>query len=173
MITCVTAPSRSGTSLMMQMLLNAGVPVAWNALPNRQPWNERGFYEFDWMKGTLAECEGHAVKVMPFDLHRLTPDHDYQFITILRNVACIDASQAHTVQWRHAEMSDAHRTEHWYNEIFSVIKNHRHLIVGFGELFSGTAQGKVGAFLDMTPLQIAKMCDCVDHSMWHFKQEAR
>jgi hypothetical protein len=173
MITCVTAPSRSGTSLTMQMLVAAGIPVAWNALPNRQPWNERGFYEFDFTKGTLDECEGHAVKVMPFDLYRLTPDHDYQFITIFRNVACVEASMADTVKHRGSEMSDAHKAAHWQNVAFNHIKHHRHVTVGFNELFSGAGQGKIGAFLDMTPLQIAKMCDCVDHSMWHFKPEAR
>jgi hypothetical protein len=181
MITCVTAPSRSGTSLTMQMLLNAGVPVAWDSLPNRKEWNERGFYELNWKKAdeekriaeTLNECEGHAVKVMPFYLHMLTPDHDYQFITILRDIKSIDRSQAHTVQWRGSEMGDAHKTKYWQNFMFNFVKHYRHCTVKFDDLFGGAGQGRIGAFLDMTPLQIAKMCDCVDHSMRHFKPEAR
>src|SRR5271157_4404079 len=98
MITCVTAPSRSGTSLTMQMLQAAGMALAWDVLPNKSPFNPHGHYETDWVRGktTLADCEGKAVKVMPFDLHRLTPDHEYRFITILRDVPSIDASQTQT-----------------------------------------------------------------------------
>jgi hypothetical protein len=174
MITVVTAPSRSGTSLTMQMLQAAGLSLAWDALPNCTKWNPLGHYEIDWRKGmTLDECEGKVIKVMPFDLYRLTPEHVYRFIMILRNPACVDASQAATVQHRGAEMSDAHRTHYWQEYTIRFIDNHPHIIVGFNELFSGSGQGKIGAFLDMTPLQIAKMCDCVDATMWHFKPEAK
>jgi len=153
----------------MQMLLAAGYPLAWNALPNRNKWNERGFYEMNWSKGTLAECEGKAVKVMPFDLYRLTPDHEYRFITILRNIACIEASMEHTVQWRGAEMSDAHHASDWQARTLDFIKDYPRVIVEFSNLFNGKAQQQIGEFLGFDELQIAKMNDCVDPSMWHFK----
>jgi hypothetical protein len=160
----------------MQMLQAAGMTLAWDCLPNRSQINLMGFYEVCWSKGvtTLADCEGKAVKVMPFDLHRLTPDHDYQFITIVRNVTCIDRSQAETARIRDGrQMSDAGRTEYWHKFVFNFIKHYRHCTVGFDQLFTGEGQGRIGAMLDFTPLQIAKMCDCVDHSLWHFKPEAR
>jgi hypothetical protein len=72
MITCVTAPSRSGTSLTMQMLQAAGMTLAWNTVPNKTGFNPYGHYEIDWKRGdiTLADCEGKAAKIMPFDLYR-------------------------------------------------------------------------------------------------------
>lgn len=172
MITCVTAPSRSGTSLTMQTLQAAGMPLAWDVLPNKSPFNPHGHYETDWVRGktTLAACEGKAVKVMPFDLHRLTPDHDYQFITILRNVACIDASQADTVRFKDGrEMADAHQTEYWHKFTLDFIKGYPNVVVGFNELFNGEAQRAIGQFLGFDELQIKKMNDCVDPSLWHFK----
>lgn len=174
MITCVTAPSRSGTSLTMQMLQAAGMTLAWNVLPNKSPFNPHGHYEIDWVKGkaTLSDCEGKAVKIMPFDLFRLTPDHEYRFITILRDVACIDASQADTVRFKNGrKMSDADETEYWHKFTLDYIKAHEHVVVQFADLFNGEAQLHIGEFMGFTPLQIAKMNDCVDPSLWHFKPE--
>ena len=173
-ITCVTAPSRSGTSLTMQMLQAAGMTLAWDVLPNKSEFNPYGHYETDWVKGktTLIDCEGKAVKVMPFDLYRLTPEHEYRFITILRDVGSIDASQADTVQFKGGrEMSDAHQTEYWHKFTLDYIKNHQNVVVGFSELFNGEAQRAIGQFLGFDALQIEKMNDCVDPKLWHFKPE--
>lgn len=175
MITAVTAPSRSGTSLTMQMLQAAGVPLAWNVLPNKSEFNPHGHYEIDWVKGKmgLADCEGKAVKIMPFDLYRLTPaDHEYRFITILRDVASVDASQADTVRFKNGrEMSDAHKTAEWHAYTLDYISKHRHVIVQFSDLFNGKAQEAIGEFMGFNALQIAKMNDCVDPTLWHFKPE--
>lgn len=169
MITCVTAPSRSGTSLTMQMLQAAGFPLFWNVLPNRSEFNPFGHYEIDWRTGTLEDCEGKAVKVMPFDLHRLTPDHKYQFITIVRNVACAEASEHAARVHRGSPMEDADKVEYWQHFTFDYIRFHKHVIVGFSELFSGVAQLKIAEMLGFNELQIAKMNDCVEPSLWHFK----
>lgn len=169
MITCVTAPSRSGTSLTMQMLLAAGMPLFWNVLPNRSEFNPYGHYEIDWRTTTLNDCEGKAVKVMPFDLHRLTPDHEYRFITILRDVRCAEASEHAARVHRGSPMSDADKVAEWQKTTLDFIKDHDNVVVTFGELFNGEAQRAIGEFLKFDALQIAKMNDCVDHSLWHFK----
>lgn len=171
MITAVTAPSRSGTSLTMQMLQAAGLTLAWDVLPNKSPFNPHGHYEIDWVKGktTLADCEGKAVKVMPFDLNRLTPEYEYRFITILRDVAAVDASQADTVRFKNGcEMSDAHETAKWQEYTLDYIKNHQHVIVRFDDLFNGEAQQCIGEFLGFNDLQVKKMNDCVDPALRHF-----
>jgi hypothetical protein len=173
MITCVTAPSRSGTSLTMQMLQAAGFPLFWNCLPNRTVINPLGHFEFDWTL-PLALAEGKAVKVMPFDLERLTPEHEYRFITILRNPKCIDASQLDTqVRQGWKPMSDANETESWHAYTLDFVRVHQHVIVGFDELFSGVAQQRIAAMMGFDALQVAKMNDCVEPSLWHFKPEAK
>ena len=156
----------------MQMLLAAGMPLAWDVLPNKSPFNPHGHYETDWVKGktSLDDCEGKAVKLMPFDLYRLTPDHDYRFIVILRDVASIDASQAHTVQFKDGrEMADAHETEHWHKFTLDYVRDHQNVVVGYSELFNGEAQRAIAQFLGFDDLQAAKMNDCVDPALWHFK----
>lgn len=158
----------------MQMLQAAGMTLSWNVLPNKSPFNPHGHYETDWLKvplkTPLAHCEGKAVKVMPFDLFLLTPDHEYRFITILRDVASIDASQADTVRFKDGrKMSDADETEYWHKFTLDYIKNHQHVIVQFADLFNGKAQQQIGEFMGFDALQIAKMDDCVDPALWHFK----
>jgi hypothetical protein len=155
----------------MQMLQAAGMSLAWNVLPNKSPFNPYGHYEWDWKyEPSMDEFEGKAVKVMPFDLHRLRPGHEYRFITILRNVTCIDASQAATVQFKNGrEMSDAHQTEYWHKFTLDYIKDHQNVVVSFYELFNGEAQKAIGEFLGFDELQITKMNDCVDPKLWHFK----
>ena len=146
--------------------------LAWDVLPNKSPFNPHGHYETDWVRGktTLADCEGKAVKVMPFDLHRLTPNHEYRFITILRDVPSIDASQADTMRFKDGrKMADADQTAYWHKFTLDFIKDHQNVVVTFGELFNGEAQRAIGQFLGFNDLQIAKTNDCVDPALWHFK----
>jgi len=158
----------------MQMLQAGGLPLAWDVLPNKSPFNPHGHYEIDWVKGktTLADCEGKAIKVMPFDLNRLTPEHEYRFITITRDPACVDASQADTMRFKDGrKMSDADETVHWQRFALDYVSKHPHVIVKFDDLFNGAAQQRIGEFLGFNELQIAKMNDCVDPALWHFKPE--
>lgn len=173
MITCVTAPSRSGTSLTMQMLQAAGIPLWWNCLPNRTAINPFGHYEIrvaDWTT-ILPECGGKAIKVMPFDLYRLTPYHEYRFITILRNPECTNRSHLAAAKQSGHQMYDENETDKWQAFTLDFIKNHQHVIVEFAELFDGRAQQRIGEFMGFNDLQIAKMNDCVEPKLWHFKPE--
>jgi len=107
--------------------------------------------------------------VMPFDLHRLTPFHEYRFITILRNVASVEASMARTVQWRGSEMSDAHEASDWQARALDFIRHHSHVTVEFDDLFNGEAQRRIGEFMGFDDLRVAKMNDCVDPALRHFR----
>lgn len=156
----------------MQMLQAAGIPLCWNIVPNRTVINPFGHYEIypTDIPAMLPRCEGKAIKIMPFDLYRLTPYHEYRFITILRTPTSVDASQLDAVlrhNWH--RMSDADETEKWQAFTLDYIKNHQHVIVQFDDLFNGKAQQSIGEFMGFDDLQIAKMNDCVDPSLWHFK----
>lgn len=178
MITVVTAPSRSGTSLTMQMLQAAGVRLYWDLLPNRTPINPFGHYEVmvkeyteEFMAELLPKCEGKAVKIMPSGLDWLTSNHHYQFITILRNLGDISDSQKAMEKQGYNPTHDSKpefvtRTQ---RRIINHIRPHAHCICLFSDLFNGVAQNHIGNFMSFDRLQIAKMNDCVDQSLWHHK----
>jgi hypothetical protein len=162
----------------MQMLLAAGMNVLWDRLPNRQPWNVRGFYEWADPSKLTLDHHGMAVKVMANRLENLpdlradfAPDSPYRFICLLRNPACVEESMAHCASMRGKEMSDAHNAAKWQQFALGYISNFPHIIVGFNELFDGTGPEKIGKFLNRDSLEVAKMKDCVDPEMWHFKPQ--
>lgn len=173
MITVVTAPSRSGTSLTMQMLLNAGVPVLWNCLPNRTPINPRGHYE---LKGddisafvsAVGPQEQAALKVMPWRLDRL-PSRGYQYIVLLRDVDECRASHDSIKENLDWGLYDTNDIAHWRQFALDHVAKSRHTVITFDELFTGRGPEKIGALLRLTPLQVSKMKDCVDNSLRHFK----
>jgi hypothetical protein len=182
MITIVTAPGRSGTSLTMQMLQAAGISLMWNRLPNRSEINPFGHYELNQYRWTpeyareiLPQCEGKAVKIQPRNLDMLTDDHDYQFITIYRDAVNVRDSQKvmHRVQKRETEHPnlDEHLAVIRRNQkmLRALVREHRGVRVKFSQLFNGQAQQAIGKFMGFDALQIAKMNDCVEQTLWHFK----
>jgi len=98
-VTVVTGLPRSGTSMLMQMLLAGGMPVLSDAVRAADVSNPRGYFEFEAVKGTrrdsrwVADAAGKAVKVV----HLLVPDlpagYSYRVLAIRRNIAEVLASQ--------------------------------------------------------------------------------
>lgn len=132
MITVVTAPSRSGTSLTMQMLNAAGIPLVWNLLPNRTAINPRGHFELtgDSITTMLPHAvAGSAVKVMPWHLD-LLPPQSYQYIVLLRDSASLRASHAYAEEV-HRRLHDADTFEHWKTVALDHVAFTRHLVLGF------------------------------------------
>ena len=184
MITIVTAPGRSGTSLTMQMLQAAGVPLMWNRLPNRTEINPFGHYELDrhvwddeYARDILPQCEGKAVKIFRSNLAFLTPDHDYQFITIHRDPVCVRDSQIVMLKSEHrqreirddaAHLTSVEGTQEWLDR-FLAFK--RHLRIDFSHLQQGWACDFIAEFMGLgrNGIAAAKMRDCIDTKLWHFK----
>lgn len=82
MITIVTGLSRSGTSLMMQMLRAGGIPLAYSESDfPADEHNPHGYFEFADMRHRIAdpayldEIDGHAIKVWPHLLDRMPFTH--------------------------------------------------------------------------------------------------
>lgn len=69
-IIVVTGLPRSGTSLMMQLLESAGVPILTDGLRKSDVSNPEGYYEFEAVKGIvrdnsfLKDAAGKAVKIV-------------------------------------------------------------------------------------------------------------
>ena len=99
MITIVSGLPRSGTSLMMQMLVAGGMTPLSDGERVADPDNPRGYLEWERIKtlptdpGCIAEAEGKVVKVISRLLLSLPAGHDYRVIFMQRPLPEVLASQ--------------------------------------------------------------------------------
>lgn len=99
MITIVSGLPRSGTSLMMQMLVAGGMTPLSDGERTADADNPRGYLEWERIKqlpndpGCIAEAEGKVVKVISRLLLSLPSDHEYRVIFMQRPLPEVLASQ--------------------------------------------------------------------------------
>src|SRR5208283_2868418 len=107
MITVVSGLPRSGTSMMMQMLVAAGLPILSDNVRKADVDNPRGYLEWEpishiaYNPEIIAEAEGKAVKVVSNLLQHLPPTHDYKIIFMRRTLAEVIRSQDLMYEHRH------------------------------------------------------------------------
>lgn len=96
----VTGLPRSGTSMMMQMLVAGGVPAFTDHARQSDASNPRGYLEHSRVlslardRTWIPEADGHAVKVVAPLLPFLPPGPAYHVISMTRPLAEVLASQA-------------------------------------------------------------------------------
>ncbi len=99
MITIVSGLPRSGTSLMMQMLVAGGMTALSDGERVADVDNPRGYLEWERIKtlpkdpGCIAEGEGKVVKVISWLLLSLPPGREYRVIFMQRPLPEVLASQ--------------------------------------------------------------------------------
>src|SRR3974390_2702446 len=99
MITIVSGLPRSGTSLMMQMLVAGGMTALSDGERVADTDNPRGYLEWERIKqlpgdpGCIAEAEGKVVKVISRLLLSLPEGHEYRIIFMQRPLPEVLASQ--------------------------------------------------------------------------------
>jgi Sulfotransferase family len=99
MITIVSGLPRSGTSLMMQMLVAGGMTALSDGERQADPDNPRGYLEWERIKqlpndpACIAEGEGKVVKVISRLLLSLPAGHEYRIIFMQRPLSEVLASQ--------------------------------------------------------------------------------
>src|SRR6266849_5269902 len=99
MITIVSGLPRSGTSLMMQMLVAGGIPALSDGERVADVDNPRGYLEWERIKqlpndpGCIAEAEGKVVKVISRLLLSLPAGYEYRVIFMQRPLPEVMASQ--------------------------------------------------------------------------------
>ena len=99
MITIVSGLPRSGTSLMMQMLVAGGMTPLADGERKADSDNPRGYLEWERIKmlpndpDCIAEAEGKVVKVISRLLLALPAGHEYCVIFMQRPLAEVLASQ--------------------------------------------------------------------------------
>jgi hypothetical protein len=106
MITVVSGLPRSGTSLMMQMLVAGGMTPLSDGERVPDADNPRGYLEWERIKtlpndpGCIAEAEGKVVKVISRLLLSLPAGHEYRIIFMQRPLPEVLASQEQMMKRR-------------------------------------------------------------------------
>ncbi len=107
----VSGLPRSGTSMMMKMLAEGGLPLITDALRQPDEDNPNGYFEFEPVKALadgrhdwLAGAGGNVVKVVSALLEHLPPGHHYRILFMEREIKEILASQ-HKMLGRRGEQA--------------------------------------------------------------------
>ena len=103
-ITVVSGLPRSGTSLMMQMLVAGGIPALTDGLRVADANNPKGYFEWEAAKAlkqnaqSIAAAEGKVVKVISALLPYLPGPFEYRIIFMMRPLEEVIASQNKMLQ---------------------------------------------------------------------------
>ncbi len=96
----VSGLPRSGTSMMMKMLAEGGLPVLTDAIRAADEDNPNGYFELEVVKQLtegqkdwLADADHKLVKVISALLEHLPPEHHYKVLFMERQIVEILASQ--------------------------------------------------------------------------------
>ena len=99
-IVIVSGLPRSGTSMMMKMLAEGGLPGLTDQIRTADEDNPNGYYEFEPVKqlpeggyAWLAQADGKAVKIISALLEHLPAQYHYKVIFMERNIEEILTSQ--------------------------------------------------------------------------------
>jgi Sulfotransferase domain len=186
-ITIVSGLPRSGTSMMMQMLDAAGIPIVKDDIRTPDDDNPRGYYEFERVKQIehdqewLEDAQGKAVKMISALLNHLPARYNYRIIFMRREMGEILASQKVMLARRQqdtdkvgdekmAQFFDVHlrQIQAW----LATQPNIQVLYVHYGEMMAdprGQA-ARINQFLG-GKLDVEKMSSVVDHQLYRERRD--
>jgi hypothetical protein len=169
----VSGLPRSGTSMMMKMLAEGGLPVLTDAIRSADEDNPNGYFELEQVKQLaegqntwLANAHHKLVKVISALLEHLPPQHQYKILFMERQIPEILASQHKMLARRNetSKVSDA-EMEAQFQEHLKAIKywlarqpNMEVLYVDYNRMMANPDQyvGKIAEFVGL-PLDVDKM----------------
>jgi len=106
-IIVVSGLPRSGTSMMMKMLAEGGLPILTDSIRGMDEDNPNGYFEFELVKQLadgnakwLADANGRAVKIISQLLEYLPSEHKYKVIFMERDIKEILSSQRKMLERR-------------------------------------------------------------------------
>jgi hypothetical protein len=182
MITIVSGLPRSGTSLMMGMLVAGGFPALTDEIRAPDEDNPTGYFEWEPIKQLpqhpelMRAAEGKVVKVISQLLFALPNGHEYQILFMQRPLAEVLASQGGMIRRRgstgatlpQATMSAALQTH--LNQVRSWLKDKNDLSVCYVEyhhlLFEPLRTSETIREFAKLPLDVDAMSRQVDQSLY-------
>jgi Sulfotransferase family len=128
-IIVVSGLPRSGTSMMMKMLAEGGLPILTDALREADDDNPNGYYEFELVKKLpdgqnkwLADANHKVVKIISALLEHLPTNYRYKIIFMEREPSEILASQQKMLANRSekSEIGDAEMREQFQKHLAAI-----------------------------------------------------
>jgi hypothetical protein len=181
-IIIVSGLPRSGTSMMMKMLTEGGLPAVTDSLRQADEDNPNGYFEIEQVKALkdgekkwLYDARGKVVKVISYLLEFLPDDISYDIIFMEREISEILSSQRKMLQRRNetSTLSDA-EMEAQFREHLRAVKywatrksNMRILFVKYNEMVNAPEKlcGAVADFLEF-PLDLKAMQSVPNQSLY-------
>ena len=172
-IIVVSGLPRSGTSMMMKMLAEGGVPVVTDSVRGADEDNPNGYFEFEAVKALtegqhqwLSAADGKTVKIVSALLEHLPAQHHYKILFMERAIQEILASQQKMLVRRGeaSRTSDAEMEEQFRQHLTAVKywlarqPNMEVLYVDYNRLLSNP-DGDCQAIADFlaVPVDVSKM----------------
>jgi hypothetical protein len=181
-VTLVSGLPRSGTSMMMQMLDEGGLPILTDRERAADDDNPRGYCELEAVKRTkddaswLTGAPGMAVKVIYWLLKDLPDSHQYRVLLMQRSINEIIASQSVMLARRGeagANVSAEQLERIFVKELDSTKrwiasqKNFEVLEIQYSDVLTDTLgqAENIRCFLDL-PLDVVAMAKSVDQNLY-------
>jgi hypothetical protein len=180
----VSGLPRSGTSMAMQMLEAAGIPLVSDGVREASEDNPRGYCEDERVKRLhkkdedqvwLSEARGKAVKVISFLLRDLPATNHYKVIFMRRPLSEVLASQRKMLERRGESdaTSDETMFQLWQSHLSKVESllerspHLEHLDLHYADVVEDalTQAHRIREFLDL-PLDAEAMANAVDESLY-------
>jgi len=187
-ITVVSGLPRSGTSMMMNMLEQGGIPLLVDGIRGSDKDNPNGYFEFEPVKkladndsAWLVQAQGKAIKIISSLLVKLPRGFTYRTIFLLRDIPEILASQKQMLIRRGKPLdktSDQELSSLFENHLkqtFAWIKKQQTMecvTVNYTNLIKNPAPGidKINRLFD-NRLDKKKMAEVIDPSLYRQKTE--
>ena len=185
-IIIVSGLPRSGTSLMMQMLQQGGIPAVTDEIRAADTDNPRGYYEFERVKKTkedpswLPEARGKVVKMVSSLLYDLPATETYRVVFMRRDIdemlesqekmlARLSRTAAPRDQMKTSFSVHLDRLFHW----FSAQPHIKLLEVSYNDLLHTPESEicRVARFLDHVP-SASQMLAAIDLSLYRNRKAA-
>ena len=185
-IIIVSGLPRSGTSLMMQMLQQGGIPAVTDEIRAADTDNPRGYYEFERVKKTkedpswLPEARGKVVKMVSSLLYDLPATETYRIVFMRRDIdemlesqekmlARLSRTAAPRDQMKTSFSVHLDRLFHW----FPLQPHIKLLEVSYNDLLHTPESEicRVARFLDHVP-SASQMLAAIDLSLYRNRKAA-
>lgn len=181
-IIVVSGLPRSGTSMMMKMLAEGGLPTVVDSLRQADEDNPNGYFEIEQVKALkdgeknwIYDARGKVVKVISYLLEFLPEDVSYDIIFMEREISEVLASQRKMLQRRNesSNLTDA-EMEAQFREHLKAVKywaarkpNMRILYVKYSEMVGNPEKlcKSIADFLEL-PLDLNAMQAVPNQSLY-------